>query len=209
MPDSYDKAFPARLRDLLDGKAGTRGKTTQAELAAYLGIPNRQSIAGYANGNNEPGWERIVKIAQYFSVSTDWLLGLTEIESPDKRFKAACDSLCISDRIGHFLQRLSDGEKNALEELLYTADFQNALGHLISIQSDRKNIHDLYQKRKETEVARLEAQKPLFADSLDLDEYYVDKHIKLCLSSLTRETRKELERIEETIILGGYDDGEH
>ena len=81
MSSVEDTKFPERLRDLLNGKAGTRGKTTQAELAAYLGIPNRSSIAGYANGNNEPGLERIVKIATYFGVSTDWLMGLSDVEA--------------------------------------------------------------------------------------------------------------------------------
>ncbi len=73
--DGYYKDFPTRLRTLLRDT-----RTTQATLAEYLGIA-RQSVAAYCSGESTPSWEGIVKIARFFSCSSDYLLGLSEYHS--------------------------------------------------------------------------------------------------------------------------------
>lgn len=47
---------------------------TQAEVAKLLGI-NRVTYTGYESGKHKPDPETIVKIADIFKVSTDYLLG--------------------------------------------------------------------------------------------------------------------------------------
>ncbi len=47
---------------------------TQKELADYLGI-SRQAYANYENGNREPDFQTLLKLARYFKVSVDYLLG--------------------------------------------------------------------------------------------------------------------------------------
>ena len=66
-PDGFDKAFPKVLRKLM-------GDEPQQKLADYLG-KSRQSISYYRDGTSAPDWEDIVKIADYFEVSADYLLG--------------------------------------------------------------------------------------------------------------------------------------
>jgi len=52
-------------------------KLTQGELAKKLGIP-QTTLSNYETGSRELGNEMLVKIADFFSVSIDYLFGLTE-----------------------------------------------------------------------------------------------------------------------------------
>ena len=52
-------------------------KITQRQLADYLQIA-QPSYIRYENGSSEPSLETLVKIADYFDVSVDYLLGRTE-----------------------------------------------------------------------------------------------------------------------------------
>lgn len=62
----------------------------QKELAEYLGVKDN-IISYFVNGNRMPNTEQIIKIAQYFNVSTDYLLGLTTISTTDKNLKFVCE----------------------------------------------------------------------------------------------------------------------
>lgn len=50
---------------------------TQAEMAEKLGI-SKSTISMYENGNREPDYEILERIADFFNVDTDYLLGRTE-----------------------------------------------------------------------------------------------------------------------------------
>jgi transcriptional regulator with XRE-family HTH domain len=67
--DGWNKPFPTRLRGLMDDT-----KTTQAALAGVVGM-TRQGIALYASGQTTPDIETFVKIADFFGVSYEYLLG--------------------------------------------------------------------------------------------------------------------------------------
>jgi len=51
-----------------------RNKLTQKELATYFKVAE-STISGYENGVREPNLEMLVRIADFFNVSTDFLLG--------------------------------------------------------------------------------------------------------------------------------------
>lgn len=51
---------------------------TQKEVAFALGIA-LTTYANYEQGTREPSIETIIKICKYFDVSSDYLIGLTEI----------------------------------------------------------------------------------------------------------------------------------
>ncbi len=50
---------------------------TQKEVAKTLGI-STTCYAGYEQGGHEPSFETLIKLANYFDVSTDYLLGLAK-----------------------------------------------------------------------------------------------------------------------------------
>lgn len=52
-------------------------KVTQREMANLLGMA-QPSYIRYENGTAEPNLENIVKIADYFDVSVDYLLGRSD-----------------------------------------------------------------------------------------------------------------------------------
>ncbi len=57
----------------------TTGKITQEQLAKDLGLNNKSSIANYESGYSMPSDEIKVRLAEYFCVSVDYLLGKTDI----------------------------------------------------------------------------------------------------------------------------------
>ncbi len=52
---------------------------SQVELAAALNV-SKQSVSNWENDNIQPSIEMLIKIASYFHVSTDYLLGLDDKE---------------------------------------------------------------------------------------------------------------------------------
>ena len=56
-----------------------RGKT-QAETAEYLGFKSLRGYQMYEEGKNEPNLTRLVALADFFDVTTDYLLGRTDKE---------------------------------------------------------------------------------------------------------------------------------
>jgi Helix-turn-helix. len=57
-----------------------KNNVTQKELAEYLCV-QRNAISRYENDEREPEYDILVKMADYFSVSTDYLLGRTDEKS--------------------------------------------------------------------------------------------------------------------------------
>lgn len=86
----YFKAFPRRLENLMK-----QNNITQQTLADELGV-SRQSVSYYCNGQSSPDWETIVKIAGYFKVSSDYLLGLSEVDTPKTDIRATADLTGLS-----------------------------------------------------------------------------------------------------------------
>ena len=78
---------------------------TQQELADAINI-SRSTIAGYEIEDKQPSYEVIAKIAKYFSVSTDFLLGIDDSEiitskelpeSKDKYFYVSLSKRSLQD----------------------------------------------------------------------------------------------------------------
>jgi Predicted transcriptional regulators len=72
MDKSVNNIFKERLVQLREGK-----NLKQKEFAEAIGIHNR-NINRYELGLREPDFDTLVKIADFFGVSTDYLLGRTK-----------------------------------------------------------------------------------------------------------------------------------
>lgn len=64
--------FRERLKDLRRER-----NITQVKLGKYLDF-GYTAIANYENGRNEPSIDTLIKIAKFFDVSVDYLLGCEE-----------------------------------------------------------------------------------------------------------------------------------
>lgn len=68
-----------RLKDTREDK-----ELTQREVAAILNVKQPQ-YARYESGKNEIPLEYIIKLAQFYNVSIDYLTNLTDESKPYKR----------------------------------------------------------------------------------------------------------------------------
>lgn len=82
--DRYNDTFPSRLRKLIEER-GTR----QEELKIVLGVKNRQSVTGYIDGSTIPTIDKVVELANFYGVSSDYLLGLAESPTREGSKQAA------------------------------------------------------------------------------------------------------------------------
>lgn len=64
-----------RLKDLRKEK-----KVTQLQLAMALNM-SQNTISRYETGERRAGYDELIKIADYFNVSIDYLLGRTDIRN--------------------------------------------------------------------------------------------------------------------------------
>ena len=89
--DHYYDPFPSRLRFLMVQRG-----VKQADLVPVLGFRNRQSVTGYITGKTVPTSEKIVALSQYFHVSADYLLGLSDSPSTVLKERAVLDYTGLS-----------------------------------------------------------------------------------------------------------------
>lgn len=68
--------FGSRLKQLRNSK-----QLTQKDLATLMGL-SRATIAGYESTGKQPDQEKTLWLADYFNVSTDYLLGRTDDPTP-------------------------------------------------------------------------------------------------------------------------------
>ena len=69
---------------------------TQAKLAEEIGVA-RSTVAGWLAGASKPGMDDLIKLAKFYGVSTDYLLGLSGTESPDVTVRAAMEYTGLSE----------------------------------------------------------------------------------------------------------------
>jgi len=93
-------ALKERLKELRNEKG-----ITQEELSNYLNV-SRSTIAGYETGKRKPEYETLQKLANYFNVSLDYLLGSSnERSSADKIKNAISDDKELQETWEQISQR--------------------------------------------------------------------------------------------------------
>ncbi|MFD2131659.1 helix-turn-helix domain-containing protein [Pseudogracilibacillus auburnensis] len=91
--------FRERLKDLRDEL-----NLDQKEMGEKLNL-SASAYGYYEQGRNEPSLQTLIKIAQTFNVTTDYLLGLTNTRETSVYYK-------MSDKI-----LLSNSEMNAIQKM--------------------------------------------------------------------------------------------
>lgn len=110
------KIFSERLTKLRQKK-----ELTQQQLSEALQIP-RVSITRYETAERTPTVDHLVQFAQFFNVPSDYLLGLSSVESYDIELQAICDYTGLNEEA---VKALNNTFKNAdpTLELSETASF--------------------------------------------------------------------------------------
>lgn len=102
-PECFYDDFPTRLRTIMNERS-----CTQQDLADLLG-KSRQAIGYYADGSSRPDLQVLVTIAKHFSVSTDWLLGLSDYQNKEVAHLTP-DDMGLSETTSRFLRDLKKSE---------------------------------------------------------------------------------------------------
>lgn len=89
--------FPTRLRELM-----RETRTTQKMLAEAVGV-RPQTISLYTTGQSYPDVNGIRKIAEYFQVCSDYLLGLSDAPTFDTSEQAVVDALGLDYKAVRYL----------------------------------------------------------------------------------------------------------
>lgn len=135
--EKYFSPFPSTLRKLID-----EHHTTMTELARTLGL-SRQAVGQYADGSTQPNAEKLCAIADYFGVSTDFLLGRTDARTTDTSLRAVCDFVGLSEQAVDYLHREAQTNSmtwnsDMLSYLLTNVDFL----HLIELLTAHASAED-------------------------------------------------------------------
>lgn len=107
--DGYNTEFAKRLRTLIEEK-----DISQNQLAGIVG-KTRQAVNSYTLGNTAPDSDTLTKLSEYFNVSVDYLLGLSDVRTVDKDIKFICDYTGLNEKVVSILHSEVDIYKDMKE----------------------------------------------------------------------------------------------
>lgn len=98
----------------------------QKDLADFLSI-SIGTVSNYETGAHEPDFETLCKLADFFQVSTDYLLGRTDLPYDVKKLSEPIrDGITISD-ITHTLLNMSRENLDSVLEYMELLTFKNKM----------------------------------------------------------------------------------
>lgn len=115
----------------------TSSGLTQAEIAEKLGI-SRSTIGMYETGAREPDFETLEKIADFFNVDIDFLLGRTD------------KTTMLPETAGHYY--LNDETRKIAQEIFENPDLRSLFYVARDIEPEELRAHiDFMEKLKARE----------------------------------------------------------
>lgn len=155
----YKDPFPCRFRNLIEEK----GATLDA-LAAEFNT-TRQTVSNWQNGVTVPDAVSICDIARYFGVTTDYLLGLTDVKTIETDVRAVAEYTGLSEDA---IKALSNPYNPHLQCKI------NDIGGTFSAPLSAKDIVSDFIKSKEFSTVSFEMTK-FFSQYLRFAETYREK----------------------------------
>ncbi len=198
-PDGFDKAFPKILRKLM-------GDEPQQKLADYLG-KSRQSISYYRDGTSAPDWEDIVKIADYFKVSTDYLLGRIKDPTPKQDTMAVHEFTGLSSWTIDYLHSYADSTLRSFYRKLFDSiikigesELEDAAAFVFEAARAsviaRKNKHSDAKRMIENAVISLsEDRSGYIVSATEAESYFLmqaEANISKCIADVLGELENDV-----------------
>lgn len=109
----------------------TSGGLTQVEMAEKLGI-SRSTIGMYETGAREPDFETLEKIADFFNVDTDYLLGRTD------------QTTILPESMGHYY--LNKETREIAQEVFENPDLRSLFHVAKDMPPERLRAHIEFMK---------------------------------------------------------------
>lgn len=91
---------------------------TQTELGNKINV-TKVSISGYESGNRTPDTDTLQRLADFFEVSTDYLLGRTDRPAltPEEKEEAAFQAFANTPELQEFYKELPVSNEEAVKRL--------------------------------------------------------------------------------------------
>ncbi|WP_100066012.1 helix-turn-helix domain-containing protein [Miniphocaeibacter massiliensis] len=89
---------------------------TQTELGKILGI-EKSTVSMYENNRSTPNDDIKIKIAKYFNISVDYLIGFSDIRNPYELLEKEIDPLTANIDMAAHRESKEDFSKEEIEEL--------------------------------------------------------------------------------------------
>lgn len=121
----YEENFVGRISQLFNESG-----LSVNEFAHKVGL-SRQTMDFYLNGKRSPSAESLKNISEAFSVTTDWLLALTEVRSKSSDIQNAVSALGITERATEKISMLTNKGKECLSLLIEVSTFDELMIALI------------------------------------------------------------------------------
>lgn len=102
---------------------GLSQKGLSDELAKNGLVVRRETITQWENGTRDLKTEYLAKLSQFFNVTTDYLLGLSNVKSTDYNYRAICKTTRLSESAVAALLNASDEEVAAISEMICTGNY--------------------------------------------------------------------------------------
>ena len=128
--DNYNKQFPTTLRKLIERK-----NTTIKAVADFIGV-SRQAVSQYQDGSTQPNAETIVKIAEFFNVTTDYLL-TGKNRNIDESMNISCDFTGLSRNAVDTLRKFNTIKCKTISQIIESAEFLDIVNIIISAQYNK------------------------------------------------------------------------
>lgn len=166
----YNSHFAATLRDLME-----KNGTTQKELAVFVGV-RPQTLSLYTTGETQPNVDKLLKIAEYFDVTTDYLITGTVLEDIPVR-----EMLGLSERTVENMKLIKDGYFEdspfmlpLIDRLLGDKDFYLALQQAATWYGRKKQLEADGSADGESEFCEWKAAKYMETYMLDFMQAQMD-----------------------------------
>ncbi len=159
--EMYKSPFPIALRALMSEKP----ITTQEKLAEITG-KTRQTVSQYVNGISEPGYDTLIKIADYFDVSIDYLLGRTKDR---RKAPSVYDQIGLSEESISILRLAHESHSNPdkFAELVEFINNRSVTGvHLFRDKAQEPPMDELERLQSEIEAKLFARTLPQFVDNI-------------------------------------------
>lgn len=202
--------FSERLKEL-------RGKKTLQEVADSIGI-TRVAMGYYEKGERKPDIEILYKIAKFYGVTSDYLIGLSDVQTPDIDIQAISTKTGLSEKAIEKICYYNTHIKHYTEPLnilLKSPNFESALHHIAKYMEEVQVVEVLQDQRRSRrdEVFSAEPDCVLddgqtvynwpYNDNLDknykakekdmiLQEYMIDKSFKHIIQELERIAKENI-----------------
>ena len=208
------ETFAERLTKLRENA----GKKRQ-EVADDLEI-SRASLEYYEKGKRKPDIEVLAKVAKYYGVSTDYLLGLSVAPTTDKDIQFVCDYTGLSENAVNMLVKLnlewdvSDCDTIHAQHLVnafVNGFIEDGILSYLSLYSNRILLNltkqkayytltiDYYKEQGTLDVQEVKKQIDEFEYNTDMYLFKLQKNIINFFDNFTFEIQTEVKKLEKEL----------